>query len=54
MKTKHDASYLTTRYKQLQRCIDDETNLLICSMYRDEMRKIKKILLKKYKITLDK
>ena len=54
MKTKHDAPYLIARYEQLQKCIDNETNLLICSMYRDEMRKIKKILLKKYKITLDK
>ena len=54
MKTKHDAPYLIARYEQLQKCIDNETNLLICSMYRDEMRKIKKILLNKYKITLDK
>ena len=54
MPTKHDAPYLIARYEQLQKCIDNETNLLICSMYRDEMRKIKKILLKKYKITLDK
>ena len=54
MPTKHNAPYLIARYEQLQRCVDSETNLLICSMYRDEMRKIKKILLKKYKITLDK
>ena len=54
MPTKHNAPYLIARYEQLQRCVDNETNLLIRSMYRDEMRKIKKILLQKYKITLDK
>lgn len=54
MPTKHDAPYLIARYEQLQRCVDNETNLLVCAMYRDEMRQIKKILLKKYKITLDK
>ena len=54
MKIKHDAPYLIARYEQLQRCTDNETNLLIRSLYRDEMRKIKNILFKKYKITLDK
>ena len=54
MAIKHNAPYLIARYEQLQRCVDNETNLLACAMYRDEMRKIKKILLKKYKITLDK
>ena len=54
MPTKHNAPYLIARYEQLQRCVDNETNLLIRAMYRDEMRQIKKILLKKYKITLDK
>lgn len=54
MPIKHDAPYLIARYEQLQRCADNETNLLVRSLYRDEMRKIKKILLKKYKITLDK
>ena len=54
MPTKHDAPYLIARYEQLQRCIENETNLLVCAMYRDEMRQIKKILLKKYKIILDK
>ena len=54
MSTKHNAPYLIARYEQLQRGIDNETNLLTCSMYRDEMRQIKKILLKKYKIILDK
>jgi hypothetical protein len=54
MPTKHNAPYLIARYEQLQRCADNETNLLIRAMYRDEMRQIKKILLKKYKITLDK
>lgn len=52
--TKHNAPYLIARYEQLQRCVDNETNLLIRSLYRDEMRKIKKILLKKYQIILDK
>jgi hypothetical protein len=54
MPTKHNAPYLIARYEQLQRCADNETNLLIRAMCCDEMRKIKKILLKKYKITLDK
>ena len=54
MKIKHDAPYLIARYEQLQRCTDNETNLLIRSLYRDEMRKIKNIIFKKYKITLDK
>lgn len=54
MPTKHDASYLIARYEQLQRCADNETNVLYRSLYRDEMRKIQKILFKKYKITLDK
>jgi hypothetical protein len=54
MPTKHNAPYLIARYEQLQRCADNETNLLIRAMCRDEMRKIKKILLKKYKIALDK
>ena len=54
MSTKHNAPYLIARYEQLQRCVDNETNLLIRAMYRDEMRQIKKILLKKYKIILDK
>lgn len=54
MRIKHDAPYLIARYEQLQRCVENETDLLFRSLYRDEMRKIEKILLKKYKITLDK
>ena len=54
MTTKHDAPYLIARYEQLQRCVDNETNVLYRSLYRDEMRKIQKILFKKYKIVLDK
>ena len=44
METKHNAPYLIARYEQLQRCVNDETNLLVCAMYRDEMRQIKKII----------
>ena len=54
MLTKHNAPYLIARYEQLQRCVNNETNLLVCAMYRDEMRQIKKILLNKYRILVDK
>ena len=54
METKHNAPYLIARYEQLQRCVNNETNLLVCVRYRDEMRQIKKILLNKYRILVDK
>lgn len=49
-----DENFLTYRYYELKAKSEQENNHIIKALYRDEMRKIKKILLKKYKKTLDK
>jgi hypothetical protein len=50
---KHDADFLINRYAELN--IKQKTaDRWMAMIYRDEMRKIKKILQEKYKITLDK
>ena len=54
MKEKHDIPFLLNKYKELQEKEKHERNHLFAARYRDEMRKIKKILLEKHKITLDK
>lgn len=54
MPTKHNAPFLLARYYELQELESNETNRMMKALYRDEMRKLKNILLKKYKITLDK
>ena len=54
MTTKHNAPFLLARYYKLQELENNETNKMMKALYRDEMRKLKNILLKKYKITLDK
>lgn len=53
MPTKHNAPFLLARYYELQELEGNETNRMIKALYRGEMRKLKNILLKKYKITLD-
>ena len=54
MKEKHDIPFLLNKYQELQEKEKHERNHLFAARYRDEMRKIKKILLEKHKITLDK
>ena len=54
MPTKHNAPFLLARYYELQELKNNETNRMMKARYQDEMRKLEKILLKKYKITLDK
>ncbi len=54
MPTKHNAPFLLARYYELQELRNNETNRTMKALYQDEMRTLEKILLKKYKITLDK
>lgn len=54
MPTKHNVPFLLARYYELQELESNETNRMMKALCRDEMRKLKNILLKKYKITLDK
>ncbi len=50
----NNENLLTYRYYELKAKAESESNRLVRALYRDEMRKIQKILLKKYKKTLDK
>lgn len=50
----HNEEYFIQRYYELKAKEEKESNRLTKALYRDEMRKIKNILLKKYKKTIDK
>lgn len=51
---KHDAEFLSKRYAELNEKAKATTDRWIRYICNDEMRKIKKILFERYKITLDK
>ena len=50
----HNAEFLINQYNQYKEKEQRETERIFKALYRDKMRKIEKILLEKYKITLDK
>lgn len=46
---KRDTEFLTNRYKELQIKESQEKSRILSALYRDEMRKINKIMIEKYK-----
>lgn len=50
----HNEEYLIQRYYEFKAKEEKTNDRLMKALYRDEMRKIKNILLKKYKKPIDK